>query len=49
MTTDTLILLAALALVALLLVLLLLLRRPRVELPPEWLERLAAPFGVGLP
>ena len=41
MTTDTLILLAALALVALLLVLLLL-RRPRVELPPEWLERLAA-------
>ena len=41
MTTDTLILLAALALVALLLVLLLV-RRPRVELPPEWLERLAA-------
>lgn len=41
MATDTLILLAALALVALLLVLLLV-RRPRVELPPEWLERLAA-------
>ena len=41
MTTDTLILLAALALVALLLALLLV-RRPRVELPPEWLERLAA-------
>jgi len=41
LTTDTLILLAALALVALLLALLLV-RRPRVELPPEWLERLAA-------
>ncbi|MFT4243238.1 MAG: DNA recombination protein RmuC [Acidovorax sp.] len=41
MTTDTLILLAALALVVLLLVLLLI-RRPRVELPPEWLERLSA-------
>jgi DNA recombination protein RmuC len=40
-TTDTLILLAALALVLLLLVLLLL-RRPRVELPPEWLARITA-------
>ncbi|BEP96853.1 DNA recombination protein RmuC [Acidovorax sp. sif1233] len=41
MTTDTLILLAALALVLVLLVLLML-RRPRVDLPPEWLARLQA-------
>ncbi|MCM2348163.1 MAG: DNA recombination protein RmuC, partial [Acidovorax soli] len=41
MTTDTLVLLAALALVFALLVLLLL-RRPRVDLPPEWLARLRA-------
>ena len=40
MTTDTLVLLAALALAIILLVLLLL-RRPRVELPPEWLARLS--------
>ena len=41
MTTDTLVLLAALALVVVLLVLLLT-RRPRVDLPPEWLARLQA-------
>lgn len=39
MTTDTLVLLAAVAL-ALVLLVLLLLRRPRVDLPPEWLARL---------
>ena len=39
MTTDTFVLLAALALVLILLVLVLL-RRPRVDLPPEWLARL---------
>ncbi|MBX9831485.1 MAG: DNA recombination protein RmuC, partial [Burkholderiaceae bacterium] len=39
MTTDTLVLLAAMALVVVLLVLVLL-RRPRVDLPPEWLARL---------
>ena len=39
MTFDTFVLLAVLALVVLLLVLLIL-RRPRVELPPEWLARL---------
>ena len=39
MTADTLVLLAALALVVVLLVLLLV-RRPRVDLPPEWLARL---------
>ena len=39
MTTDTLVLLAALAL-ALVLLVVLLLRRPRVDLPPEWLARL---------
>ncbi|WP_029414270.1 DNA recombination protein RmuC [Acidovorax radicis] len=39
MTTDTLVLLAVLALVLILLVLLLV-RRPRVDLPPEWLARL---------
>ncbi len=41
MTTDTLVLLAALALVLILLVLLLL-RRPPVDLPPQWLARLQA-------
>ncbi len=41
MTTDTLVLLAAVALVLVLLVLILL-RRPRVDLPPEWLARLQA-------
>ena len=41
MTTDTLVLLAALAL-ALVLLVALLLRRPRVDLPPEWLARLQA-------
>ena len=41
MTTDTLVLLAALALVLVLLVIVLL-RRPRVDLPPEWLARLQA-------
>ena len=41
LTADTLVLLAALALVLLLLVLLLV-RRPRVDLPPEWLARLQA-------
>lgn len=39
MTTDTLVLLAAWAVVVLL-VAVLLLRRPRVELPAEWLARL---------
>ncbi|WP_422846468.1 DNA recombination protein RmuC [Acidovorax sp. M2(2025)] len=39
MTTDTLVLLAGVVLVLVLLVLLLL-RRPRVDLPPEWLARL---------
>ena len=41
MTTDTLVLLAALAFVAAL-VAIVLLRRPRVDLPPEWLARLQA-------
>ena len=41
MSIDTLVLLAVLALAVFLLVLLLL-RRPRVELPSEWLQRLAA-------
>ena len=41
MTTDTLVLLAALALVFIALALLAL-RRPRVDLPPEWLARLQA-------
>ncbi|WP_087745340.1 MULTISPECIES: DNA recombination protein RmuC [unclassified Acidovorax] len=45
MTTDTLVLLAALALVLLLLVLLLV-RRPRVDLPPEWLARLQVLEGT---
>ena len=39
MTTDTLVLLAVLTL-ALVLLVVLLLRRPRVDLPPEWLARL---------
>lgn len=41
MTTESLVLLAVLALV-LVLTVLLLVRRPRVDLPPEWLARLAA-------
>jgi len=41
LSTETLVLLAVLVL-ALVLLVLLLVRRPRVELPPEWLERLAA-------
>ncbi|QNP60563.1 DNA recombination protein RmuC [Paenacidovorax monticola] len=40
MTVETLIVLALLAVVVVLLALLLLWRRPRVELPPEWLARL---------
>ena len=45
LTADTLVLLAALALVLLLLVLLLV-RRPRVDLPPEWLARLQVLEGT---
>ena len=45
LTTDTLVLLAALALVLVLLVLLLV-RRPRVDLPPEWMARLQVLEGT---
>ena len=45
LTTDTLVLLSALALVLVLLVLLLV-RRPRVDLPPEWMARLQVLEGT---